>query len=198
MQIRKGFGKAVHPLSLEYRIVLAPVHPGADFDGRYVWDMACPYGSAGRTVSKVPVEPTLEVPGLHKVIDKAFQVFVEGVFVRCPVLKYVPDVQTTGVARRADHRRCAGQAIEGLVPDLCAPMVAVRMPAVPLALPREPPLPRNINHLAEGLGEKVLTGTHSVSPGLPKPERQRTAPFGAQSPHKSPHSHRAAFAGCSH
>ena len=29
----------------------------------------------------------------------------EGVIVRCPVSKYVPDVQTTGVARRADHRR---------------------------------------------------------------------------------------------
>ena len=43
---------------------------------------------------------------------------------------------------------------------------------ISLALPREPPLPRNINHLAEGLGEKVLTGTHSVSPGLPKPSTQ--------------------------
>src|SRR3954447_19546129 len=38
-----------------------------------------------------------------------------------------------------------------------------------MALPREPPVSRDINHLAEGLGEKPLTDRHSVSGRSPKP-----------------------------
>src|SRR5215207_7757620 len=107
-EVREGLPQTVHPFSLEHRVALAPVHAGRDVDGRWRWNAPLPYGPSGRTIPEIPVETTLKIPRLHEVVDEAVEVLVKGVLVSRPVAKYVADVETTGLARRTDHRRRPG------------------------------------------------------------------------------------------
>jgi hypothetical protein len=82
MEIGKCLWEAVHPFGLEHWVVLPPEHPGRNFDRRQVWNLPSSNRPASPAISEVPVESALEVTGLHEVINEAFEVFVEGVFVR--------------------------------------------------------------------------------------------------------------------
>ena len=85
LEVGEELRKSVGPGSFQDRIMLTPKDPRRDGDWRWKRRNALDDGHATRVVAQIPVEPALEISGLHEVIRPHLEFFVKGVLAVSPV-----------------------------------------------------------------------------------------------------------------
>src|SRR5215472_6705637 len=120
LNIAEKLVEPVGPFAPEHGITGTPEHACryGDRQPAALRRLAADHREPGLMHADVPVETTLEVTGLHEIVDPGLEVLVEGMGIMGPVPEEMPDIGPARLARAANQRRGPRLLMERLVPYL--------------------------------------------------------------------------------
>ena len=118
LEVGEELRKSVGPGSFQDRIMLTPKDPRRDANWRWERRNALDDGHATRVVAQIPVEPALEISGLHEVIHPRLEFFIECLRAVSPVAQERTNVRPACLPRGTDQPGGPGHLMEELIPHL--------------------------------------------------------------------------------